>query len=287
MKTPAAGPLLIAATAAAFLVFAAPVPPRAAGEQEPTPRHAARYFNDEKIIGIVGAWGVLPTQDHSQPEIPQGVRVLLDRYHALYIGSPARKTVYLTFDEGYEKGYTPGILDTLKKHRVPAAFFVTGHYVKKHPDLVQRMVAEGHIVGNHTVTHPSLRGLPTDQIERELNGVGEAFTALTGQTMHYLRPPKGEYDENSLATAQRLGYRTVFWSLAMADWLPLPGGPAESRTTVKNRLHNGALILLHAVSADNAAALDEILQDIKDAGYSFGTLDQLAASGRVAPATAS
>ncbi|MDA8337390.1 MAG: polysaccharide deacetylase family protein [Peptococcaceae bacterium] len=281
MKKPA-GPLLAACLAASFLVLNTPGPQALAARLQ-----TARHFTDEKIVGIVGAWGVLPTQDHSQPEIPQGVRTILDRYQTLYIGSPAEKKVYLTFDEGYEKGYTPGILDTLAKRRVPAAFFVTGHYVKKHPDLVKRMVAEGHIVGNHTMTHPSLRGLATGQIKAELDGVNEAFTALTGQTMHYLRPPRGEYDENSLATASRLGYRTVFWSLAMADWLPLPGGPAESRATVTNRLHSGAIILLHAVSADNAAALDDILHDIKDAGYSFGTLDQLAAGSLPAPAAAS
>lgn len=267
----------VSCLAAAFLILAVPGPPAPASCLQ-----TARYSGDERIIGIVGAWGVLPTQDHSQPEIPQGVRAILSRYGALYIGSPAEKTVYLTFDEGYENGFTPGILDTLKKHRVPAAFFVTGHYLKKHPDLVKRMVAEGHIVGNHTMTHPSLRGLPTGQIEAELNGVGQAFTALTGQTMRYLRPPRGEYDENSLACARRLGYRTVFWSLAMADWQPLPGGPGESRATVRNRLHNGALILLHAVSADNAAALDDILRDIEEAGYSFGTLDQLASGSKPA-----
>ncbi|HUW64221.1 MAG TPA: polysaccharide deacetylase family protein [Spirochaetia bacterium] len=280
MKKPA-GPLLAACLAAAFLVLNTPGPHASALAAR---LQTARNFSDEKIIGIVGAWGVLPTQDHTQPEIPQGVRTLLDRYQALYVGSSMDKKVYLTFDEGYEKGYTPGILDILQKHDVPAAFFITGHYLKKHPDLVKRMVAEGHTVGNHTMTHPSLRGLGTGQIEAELNGVNDAFTALTGQSMHYLRPPRGEYDENSLATARRLGYRTVFWSLAMADWLPLPGGPNESRTTVKNRLHNGALILLHAVSEDNAAALDQILQDIKDAGYSFGSLDQLAAGSGAAPA---
>lgn len=282
MKLPA-GPLLAACLATAFLILN-PLGPRALALTACL--QTARQFTDEKIVGIVGAWGVLPTQDHSQPEIPQGVRSLLDRYQAIYIGSPTQKKVYLTFDEGYEKGYTSGILDVLHKHHVPAAFFITGHYIKKHPDLVQRMVAEGHTVGNHTMTHPSLRGLPTGQVEAQLSGVNDAFKVLTGQSMHYLRPPRGEYDENALATAGRMGYRTVFWSLAMADWLPLPGGPAESRGTVSSRLHNGAVILLHAVSPDNAAAMDQILQDIKDAGYSFGTLDQLAGS-RVAPAVIS
>lgn len=221
-------------------------------------------------------WGIKPNQEHRQPEMPQAINTLLARYDAYWLGDPAEKVLYLTFDEGYENGYTPKILDILKENDVKAAFFVTGHYIKSQPELVQRMAKEGHIVGNHTDTHPSLPDISEEQIAKELQVVEQSFARLTGQqSMSYLRPPKGEYSERTLAVTRKLGYHNIFWSLAMVDWVPMPGGPDQAYQGVMDHLHNGAVILLHAVSQDNTEALDRILKDIKKQGYEFKTLDHL------------
>lgn len=221
-------------------------------------------------------WGLKPNKDHQQPEMPSSISAGLSKCGAYWIGSPNEKAVYLTFDEGYENGYTAKILDTLKANDVKAAFFVTGHYLKTQPDLVKRMVEEGHIVGNHTDTHPSLPDVSEEQIKKELQTVEASFEKVTGQKgMKYLRPPKGEYSERTLAMTRELGYHNIFWSLALVDWVPMPGGAQESYQSVMDNLHNGALILLHAVSKDNTEAMDRILKDAKAQGYSFKTLDDL------------
>ncbi|MDQ0287621.1 peptidoglycan-N-acetylmuramic acid deacetylase [Desulfofundulus luciae] len=220
-------------------------------------------------------WGIKRNDNHQQPEMPGAIRDTLARYDAHWIGSPDEKVLYLTFDEGYENGYTPKILDILKANNVKAAFFVTGHYVKTHPELVKRMVAEGHIVGNHTMNHPSLPDISDEEIKKELQSVEELFTKLTGKKMKYLRPPKGEYSERTLAVTRQLGYYNIFWSLALVDWVPMPGGPQEAYQSVMDNLHNGAVILLHAVSRDNTEALDRILKDARAQGYTFKTLDDL------------
>lgn len=220
-------------------------------------------------------WGLKRNSSQLQPEVPSGIRQTLAQNNAYWIGSPDEKTVYLTFDEGYENGYTSGILDILKKQNVKAAFFITGQYLKSQPELVKRMLQEGHIVGNHTVNHPSLPGLTNEQIKEEIEKLSTDFTALTGNKMVYFRPPKGEYSERTLAETKNLGYYTIFWSFAMADWIPLPGGPQEAYQTVMDNLHNGDLLLLHAVSKDNLESLDKMISDIKAQGYTFKTLDDL------------
>lgn len=222
-------------------------------------------------------WGLKRNKEHYQPEMPSSISSTLNKYGAYWIGSPKGKVVYLTFDEGYENGYTSIILDTLKSNGVKAAFFVTGHYLKNQPELVKRMVDEGHIVGNHTNTHPSLPDVSNGQIKKELQVVEKMYEDITGKkNMKYLRPPKGEYSERTLAVTRELGYHNIFWSMAMVDWVPMSGGPEQAYRGVMDNLHNGALILLHAVSRDNSMALDRILKDIKAQGYAFKTLDDLA-----------
>lgn len=241
---------------------------------------------DEKPSGVSTAtgnlsntrsgWGLKRNSEHRQPEMPSGISNTLKKYGAYWIGSPDEKVVYLTFDEGYENGYTPKILDVLKANDVKAAFFVTGHYLKSQPGLVRRMVEEGHIVGNHTETHPSLPDVSDEQIKEELQSVEKRYEEVTGRKdMKYLRPPKGEYSERTLAVTRELGYHNIFWSMALVDWVPMPGGPQESYQSVMDNLHNGAVILLHAVSRDNTEAMDRILKDIKGQGYTFKTLDDL------------
>ncbi|BAF58654.1 MAG: delta-lactam-biosynthetic de-N-acetylase [Pelotomaculum sp.] len=245
-------------------------------EVKPVRPSAASGLSNERR-----GWGLKRNSTHQQPEMPSSVSSLLSKYDAYWIGSPGEKAVYLTFDEGYENGYTAKILDILKANEVKAAFFVTGHYLKSQPALVRRMVEEGHIVGNHTETHPSLPDLSDGQIEQELRVVEQEFENVTGQKgMRYLRPPRGEYSERTLAVTRNLGYHNIFWSLALVDWVPMPGGPQEAYDSVMGNLHNGALILLHAVSKDNTEALDKILKDAKAQGYTFKTLDDLVAGGK-------
>jgi peptidoglycan-N-acetylmuramic acid deacetylase len=233
------------------------------------------YTNTENLDNTLYGWGVRVLPNHQTPEITPKAMELIKKYDAIFVGDTTKKVVYLTFDEGYEAGYTPKILDILKENNVKAAFFVTGPYVKEHADLVKRMVEEGHIVGNHTVNHPSLPTLSDEKVKEEITKLGDMFKELTGKKMKYFRPPKGEYSERTLYLTKSLGYRTVFWSLAMADWQPLPGGPEESYNTVIRRLHPGAVILLHAVSKDNVIALDRIIKSVKAEGYEFKTLDDI------------
>lgn len=221
-------------------------------------------------------WGLKRNNQHLQPEMPASISNSLSRYGAYWVGSPSQKVVYLTFDNGYENGYTTPILDALKANNVRAAFFVTGHYLKTQPELVKRMVNEGHLVCNHTDNHPSLPDISDEQIRLELQAVEQEFEKITGKKdMKYLRPPQGEYSERTLAVTKELGYHNIFWSMAMVDWVPMPGGSQEAYQTVMGSLHNGAVILLHAVSKDNAEAMDRMLKDIKAQGYTFKTLDDL------------
>jgi peptidoglycan-N-acetylmuramic acid deacetylase len=221
-------------------------------------------------------WGLTRNKDHLQPGIPSTYTAMLSRNGSYWIGSPDKKVVYLTFDEGYENGYTASILDSLKANNVKAAFFVTGHYLDSQPALVRRMVDEGHIVGNHTDTHPSLPSISNEQIKEEIRSVEQKYEGVTGRRdLKYFRPPQGEFSERTLTSTWKAGYHSIFWSMAFADWVPLPGGAQEAYQSVMDNTHNGALILLHAVSKDNTEAMDRILKGIKAQGYRFGTLDEM------------
>ncbi len=185
------------------------------GEQQPAEQTAA----DAAVPAAATDWG-LSFQTEGQPPTGNASAEDLRQYGAFYLGDPAKKTIYLTFDAGYENGFTPAILDTLKKHHAPACFFVVGNYIDTAPELVKRMVEEGHIVGNHTLHHPDMSAIADEQaFAAELGGLEEKFTALTGQPMpKFYRPPQGKFSEENLKQAQALGYTTVFWSLAYVDW---------------------------------------------------------------------
>lgn len=246
----------------------APGPGGSAGQERPV--FNGNYSNEKH------GWGFKRNDSHQQPEMPSSITSMLSRHGAHWIGSPQSKVIYLTFDEGYENGYTASILDTLKANNVKAAFFVTGHYLDSQPDLVKRMVDEGHIVGNHTESHPSLPDISDGQIQKELQIVEEKYERITGRSdLKYFRPPMGEFSERSLAVTRELGYHNIFWSMASVDWLPMAGGPEEAYQAVIKNTHNGALLLLHAVSKDNTEAMDRILKGIKEQGYTFATLDDL------------
>lgn len=199
---------------------------------------------------------------------------LFDTY---FVKDTDEKVMYLTFDEGYEQGYTGEILDILKDNNVKATFFITSHYLNSQPDLVKRMVDEGHLVANHTVNHPSMPTLTEEEIYEEINVLAEDFKEVTGTEMApFFRPPSGKYSERTLYLTRKLGYRTIFWSMAFGDWDPdnQPGSDVSYNHVLDN-YHDGAIILLHAVSESNTQALDAILKDIKALGYRFGSLYEL------------
>ncbi|HZG73116.1 MAG TPA: delta-lactam-biosynthetic de-N-acetylase [Chondromyces sp.] len=220
-------------------------------------------------------WGFKKGQDEKQGEAGPKLDAMIEPYGAFYKGSADKKIVYLTFDNGYENGYTAQILDVLKKEKVPATFFVTGHYLNSAPDLVKRMAKEGHIVGNHSWSHPDLTQVSDEKLKEELSRVKEGTAELTGQKeMKYLRPPRGIFSERTMKLAKEEGYTHVFWSLAFVDWYTdRQQGWEYSYNNIMKQIHPGAVILLHTVSKDNADALEKAIKDLKKRGYKFKSLD--------------
>lgn len=215
--------------------------------------------------------GKLPSIDQ------EGFKELLKKHGAVFMGDPAKKELYLTFDNGYENGYTSGILDTLKAKKVPATFFVTGQYVKTQAELLKRMTAEGHIIGNHSWSHPDVSAISEEKLAEELNRVKTEVAKITGQQeMKYLRTPRGIFNERSLAVSKKLGYTNVFWSLAYMDWnVKAQRGAQHAYEKVTAQLHPGAVMLLHSVSRDNAEALGRIIDEARRQGYEFKSLDDM------------
>ena len=202
----------------------------------------------------------------------------LAKYDTYYLGDTSQKVIYLTFDCGYENGYTEQILDALKKHNAPAAFFVVGHMIESAPDIVRRMAAEGHVVGNHTFHHPDMSSISQQAaFQEELDSLAELYEETTGQPLsHFYRPPQGKYSEENLKQAQELGYKTIFWSLAYVDWNTDAQPTAEQAyAKLLPRIHDGAIVLLHSTSRTNAEILDDLLTKWEDLVYSFKSLEEL------------
>ena len=227
-----------------------------------------------------GSWG-LSFRQEGAPPIGNAGKDQLRQYQAAYIGNTSEKVLYLTFDAGYENGCTAKILDTLKEKQVPAAFFLVGNYIRQSPDLVRRMVAEGHTVGNHTMHHYDMSRLSDKAaFSKELTDLEALYKETVGQELpKYYRPPQGIYSEENLKMAQELGYKTLFWSLAYVDWNN-DAQPTREAAFAKllPRTHNGAVVLLHSTSKTNAEILGELIDKWKAMGYRFGTLDELFAS---------
>ncbi len=224
-----------------------------------------------------GAWG-LSFRQEGAPPIGNAGKDQLKQYDAAYIGDTSEKVLYLTFDAGYENGCTEKILDVLKQHQVPAAFFLVGNYIEKNADLVRRMAQEGHTVGNHTMHHPDMSKLSDkDAFAKELQDLEALYKETTGQELpKYYRPPQGTYSQENLKNAQELGYKTVFWSLAYVDWNN-DSQPTKEQAFSKllPRTHPGAVVLLHSTSQTNAQILDELLTKWEAEGYHFGTMEEL------------
>ena len=238
-----------------------------------------KFHTDEDSVtaSADGNWG-LSFQTEGQPPVANATADQLKQYNACYADMSGEKVLYLTFDAGYENGYTASLFDTLKKHQVPAAFFLVGNYLETAPDLVKRMVEEGHIVANHTYHHPDMSKISNkDAFQKELTDLETLYTEITGLTMpKYYRPPQGKYSESNLQMAKELGYTTFFWSLAYVDWYQdKQPSKEEAFDKLLGRIHPGAIVLLHSTSSTNAAILDELLTKWKEMGYTFRSLDQL------------
>lgn len=220
-------------------------------------------------------WGIKKASDGVPAEAGKQLDDLLQKHGSFYKGDPTKKEIYLTFDNGYENGYTSKILDVLKKEKVPATFFVTGHYLNTEPDLVKRMAKEGHIVGNHSWSHPDLTQVSDERLYEELEKVKKKTEELTGnKEMNYLRPPRGIFSERTIDLANKQGYTHVFWSLAYIDWkTDQQKGAQYAYDNIMKQIHPGAILLLHTVSKDNADALESAIKDLKKQGYSFKSLD--------------
>ena len=218
--------------------------------------------------------GTCPTGNASIEELAQ--------YNAYYAKNTSEKKIYLTFDCGYENGNTPFILKALKNHQVKATFFVVGNFIKDNPELIKEMIADGHIIGNHTLTHPDMSQIATkDTFAKELGNVETLYKEVTGKTMtRFYRPPQGKYSTENLQMAKDMGYHTFFWSLAYVDWLA-DAQPSKNEAFGKllGRIHPGAIVLLHNTSKTNGEILDELLGKWEDMGYTFSTLKKLVKAG--------
>lgn len=259
-----------AALAVVLLLLAAAVP-------------LSRLANRQQAVAAaaVNNWGL---SFQTEGRTPQGnaTAAELKKYDAYFCGEEDQPVIYLTFDAGYENGYTAQILDVLQAHNAPAAFFLVGNYLQQESELVQRMLDEGHIVGNHTWSHPDIATVQTKEaLKEQLTRLEDLFREVTGREMSkYYRPPQGKYSQDNLELAQSLGYTTVFWSLAYVDWYE-NDQPTRDQAFAKliPRIHNGAVVLLHSTSRTNAEILDELLTAWEDLGYRFGTLDELTQPG--------
>jgi len=251
-------------------------------------KHMLRAFFIAFILTVVPllvsageGWGLGFGEDGTQPRGNKDAAYLA-QFGAYYVGAAEEKVIYLTFDAGYENDLTAGILDTLKKHNVPAAFFLVGTYVRDHPELIRRMTSEGHIVANHTMSHPDMTKIASKAaFQKELAQVEDIYRDVTGQEIpRFYRPPRGTYSEANLKFAQELGYTTVFWSLAYRDW-ENDNQPTREEAFGKliPRIHPGAVILLHNTSKTNAVILDELLTKYTELGYRFEGLEHLVAAG--------
>lgn len=228
---------------------------------------------EAKTIG----WGIPRAENEEQPWPGQEYDDIIRNNDAYYIGPADEKVVYLTFDAGFENGNMPAILDALKEGEAPGLFFLTGHFMETHPELVQRMVDEGHIVGNHTYYHPDLTKISREKFNKELQLIEDKYREITGLEMiRYLRPPEGHFNQQVLDWAKEEGYYTIMWSLAYVDWkTDQQKGERHALDQVMARLHPGAIILLHSTSSDNGQAMDDIIKAIKEKGYEFKSLQYL------------
>ena len=222
-------------------------------------------------------WG-LGFKEYGKPPTGNASVADLAKHNAYYIGDTSKNIIYLTFDAGFENGNTEKILDSLKKHNVKATFFLVGNYIETSPELVERMVEEGHTIGNHTYSHPDMSKISDEEsFKKELQSLESLYKETTGQELLKIyRPPQGKYCVSNLEMADKLGYKTIFWSLAYVDWYENKQPTKEEAfNKLLKRIHPGAIVLLHSTSKTNGDILDELLTKWEDMGYSFGEIKDL------------
>jgi len=233
-------------------------------------------FTIQASASSVIRWGLKYDKSGETP-VGNATSEHLKKYDAYFHGIEAEKTLYLTFDAGYENGYTAKILDTLKENNVPAAFFLVGSYLTKNPELIKRMVDEGHIVGNHTMSHGDMSKKSANEFSSELKKFEEVFKSVAGiEAPKYYRPPEGVFDEDNLVTASGMGYKTILWSITYVDW-DTKKQPSRAYAFEKllPRLHPGGILMLHSTSSTNAEILHDLIAECHKQGYTFKSLEYL------------
>lgn len=227
-------------------------------------------ISDKKI-----EWGIKRGDNHVQPDLGSENKKIIDQYEGISMGNSEKPYVYLTFDCGYEAGYTEKILEVLKQNNVKATFFITGHYLNSASDLVKRMIDDGHIIGNHNADHICMPESSNEEIKEDVMELHTALYDKFGYEMKYIRPPKGEYSERTVAYTNTLGYTTVMWSFAYDDWDENKQGREEyGKQKILDNVHNGEVILLHSTSKDNSNILDYCIKEIKNMGYEFKSIEE-------------
>lgn len=229
------------------------------------------------------SWYCIRNKEHRQPRLDADLS-FVEEYNGYHVDKNhgdncPQKVVYFTFDAGYENGNVAKILNILRSENVPAAFFVLGNLIESNPDLILRMNEEGHTVCNHTYSHKSMVHCTEEEFAQELKRLEDCYYEKTGKTMpKYYRPPEGKFSRASIEYANNLGYKTIFWSFAYADWdNNRQMSPEAAKEKILSNIHNGAILLFHPTSGTNAAILGDVIKELKAQGYEFGTLDQLVA----------
>ncbi len=239
--------------------------------------HAEARQTSGELLSETEDWGLGFGKEGEKPA-GNATAAQLAGYDAYYCGPGEEKVIYLTFDCGYENGNTEPILDALKKHNAQATFFVVGHFLESAPEIVKRMAAEGHTVGNHTYHHPDMSKISDKAaFQKEMDDVAALFKEVTGEDLAmYYRPPQGKYSTANLQMAKELGYSTFFWSLAYVDWnQDSQPSHEEAFEKLTGRIHPGAIVLLHSTSKTNGEIMDELLTKWEEMGYTFNPLSDL------------
>lgn len=233
-------------------------------------------YDAVEVAGREFMWYYLPHDEEQQPKPMEKAGYIKD-YDVLYVGNPDKKIIYLTFDDCPENGNIPSILDILEQHHAPASFFMTEVYIRKHPDVIRRIVGDGYLVCNHTSNHIRVTRLSFEKFKAELKGVEDAFREVTGKEIaKYFRPPQGAFNETSLSYTEEMGYTTVFWSFRYVDW-EVNNQPSEDAAykTIIKETHPGEIVLLHCQSKTNVCVLDRVMTTWEQQGYTFGSIDDI------------
>ena len=233
------------------------------------------YSQATELSNELLAWGFRREPEHKQSTLDTVSEKVIREFEGISMGNKDSNKVYLTFDCGYEAGYTEAILDVLEENNVKATFFITAHYLNTASDIVKRMIEDGHIVGNHTVNHKCLPNLRDEEIKDEVMKLHNAVYEKFGYEMKYFRPPKGEFSERVISKVKELGYTTVMWSSAYDDWDKNKQGRTEyGKKKILDNMHNGCVLLLHSTSEDNSKILNEVIKEVKNMGYEFKNIDE-------------